>query len=80
MQSVASEVEARWAAAGADRECWPPAAQEEMENMEARLAAMLTALKAVQQQAEQDAAGACLAAGVGRGEFVGGKLQAVVNE
>lgn len=57
VQSVAAEVAARWEAAGADRSRWPPAAQEELENLEARLAAMLTALKTAQQQAEEEAAG-----------------------
>lgn len=57
VQSVAAEVTARWEAAGADRSRWPPAAQEELENLEARLAAMLTALKTAQQQAEEEAAG-----------------------
>lgn len=51
------EVEARWAAAGADRSRWPPVALEEMENLEARIAAMMTALKTAQAQAEEEAAG-----------------------
>lgn len=49
-QSVERLVEERWAAAGADRSRWPLAAQDELENAEARLSALLTAQKEAQAQ------------------------------
>eukprot|EP00887_Chlorella_sp_A99_P007841 scaffold20.g7841.t1 len=54
-QSVEAAVHERWAAAGRDRAAWPLAAQEEMENVEARLAAMHAALKAAEQRAADEA-------------------------
>ncbi len=50
---MAREVEAQWAAAGADRNLWPPLAQEEIENIESRLSALQAAWKAAQHQLKE---------------------------
>ncbi|PRW20931.1 Golgi-localized GRIP domain-containing [Chlorella sorokiniana] len=49
-QSVPRLVAERWAGAGYDRSSWPLAAQEEIENVEARLNALHGALKEAQSQ------------------------------
>ncbi|PSC74921.1 zinc ion binding [Micractinium conductrix] len=49
-RSVPRLLQERWAAAGADRSQWPLIAQEEIENVEARLAALQSALKEAQAQ------------------------------
>ncbi|KAL4428842.1 hypothetical protein ABPG77_005280 [Micractinium sp. CCAP 211/92] len=57
-RSVPKLVAERWAEAGADRSRWPVLAQEEIENVEARLSALHTALKDAQAQLAEAVAAA----------------------
>lgn len=55
-QRVDALVRERWEAAGRDRSAWPLAAQEELENVEARLSALHTSLKSAERRVEKEAA------------------------
>jgi hypothetical protein len=53
-QSVITEVQRQWACAGRERSAWPLPAQEEVENIEARLSAVNSTLVTLQQQIEEE--------------------------
>ena len=49
-EAIEAAVEQRWSAAGGERDRWPARAQEEMESVEARLAAVMAANKSSQEE------------------------------
>lgn len=53
-QSVMTEVQRQWACAGRERSAWPLPAQEEVENIEARLSAVNSTVIMLQQQIEEE--------------------------
>lgn len=53
-ESIAEKVQHLWASAGGDRCLWPPAALDEIENVESRLAAVSSSLKLAQAQAQEE--------------------------
>jgi hypothetical protein len=56
--AVEAKAAERWASAGRDRAAWPPAAAEELEGVEARLAASLAAQRVAREEAATAAAAA----------------------